>query len=84
MTNVNYEKSQTKMALIFLTIPLTLYLYVKLFGHKESEKLERMLVEAKSDWNNTQGWFKKNYGRLVKTMIVILAALLLLLLVCVS
>lgn len=65
-----------------ITIPLTLYLYVKLFGHKESEKLERMLVEAKSDWEATKRWFRRNYGRLVKTMLILLT-LLLLLFVCV-
>ena len=62
-----------------ITIPLTLYLYVKLFGHKESEKLERMLVEAKSDWEATKRWFKRNYPRMVKTMIVVLLTLLILL-----
>ena len=66
-----------------ITIPLTLYLYVKLFGHKESEKLERMLVEAKQDWEATKRWFRRNYGRLVKTLLILLTSLLLLLLVCV-
>ena len=62
-----------------ITIPLTLYLYVKLFGHKESEKLERMLVEAKQDWEATKRWFKRNYPRMVKTMVVVLLTLLILL-----
>ncbi len=62
-----------------ITVPLTLYLYVKLFGHKESEKLELMLVEARKDWNNTRAWFKRNYPRMVKTMIVVLLTLLILL-----
>ena len=64
-----------------ITIPLTLYLYVKLFGHKESEKLEAMVVEAKSDWEATKRWFRRNYGRLVKTLIVVLTCLLLFLFV---
>ena len=64
-----------------ITIPLTLYLYVKLFGHKESEKLEAMVLEAHKDWNNTRGWFLRNYSRLVKTMIVVLTCLLLFLFV---
>lgn len=66
-----------------ITIPLTLYLYVKLFGHKESEKLERMLVEARRDWEATKRWFKRNYYKLIKTMIIVLLTLLILLLVCV-
>ena len=61
-----------------ITIPLTLYLYVKLFG-SGNEKLERMLVEARSDWESTKRWFKRNYPRMVKTMIVVLLTLLLLL-----
>ena len=62
-----------------ITVPLTLYLYVRLFGHKESEKLERMLVEARKDWEATKRWFKRNYPRMVKTMIVVLLTLLILL-----
>ena len=62
-----------------ITIPITLVIYVKLFGHKESEKLERMLVEAKQDWEATKRWFRRNYPRMVKTMIVVLLTLLILL-----
>ena len=61
-----------------ITVPLTLYLYVKLFG-SGNEKLERMLVEAKQDWENTKRWFRRNYPRMVKTMIVVLLTLLILL-----
>ena len=63
-----------------ITVPLTLFIYVKWVGHSDP-KLERLMVEAKQDWEATKRWFRRNYGKLVKTMIVILAALLLLLLV---
>ena len=62
-----------------ITVPLTILVYVKLFGHKEEEKLERMLVEAKQDWEATKRWFRRNYPRMVKTMIVVLLTLLILL-----
>ena len=61
-----------------ITVPLTLYLYVKLFG-SGNEKLERMLVEARRDWEATKRWFKRNYPRMVKTLIVVLLTLLILL-----
>ena len=61
-----------------ITIPLTLYLYVKLFGHGDP-KLEAMVVEAKNDWEATKRWFKRNYPRMVKTLIVVLLTLLILL-----
>ena len=61
-----------------ITVPLTILLYVKLFGHSDP-KLERLVVEAKSDWENTKRWFKRNYPRMVKTMIVVLLTLLILL-----
>ena len=61
-----------------ITIPLTLLIYVKWVGHSDP-KLERLMVEARKDWNNTRGWFRRNYGRLVKTMIVVLLTLLILL-----
>ena len=61
-----------------ITIPLTLYLYVKLFG-KGNEKLEAMVNEARRDWEATKRWFKRNYPRMVKTMIVVLLTLLILL-----
>ena len=63
-----------------ITIPLTLFIYVKLFGHG-NEKLEHMLVEARSDWEATKRWFRRNYGRLVKTCLILLLALLLFLFV---
>ena len=61
-----------------ITIPLTLYLYVKLFG-SGNEKLERLLVEARRDWEATKRLFKRNYPRMVKTLIVVLLTLLILL-----
>ena len=61
-----------------ITVPLTILVYVKLFG-SGNEKLERMLVEAKSDWEATKRWFRRNYPRMVKTLIVVLLTLLILL-----
>ena len=61
-----------------ITIPLTLFIYVKLFGHKESDKLELMLAEAHKDWESTKTWFRRNYPRMVKTMIIVLLTLLIL------
>lgn len=61
-----------------ITIPLTLLIYVKWVGHSDP-KLEAMVVEARSDWNNVKAWCKRNYPRMVKTMIVVLLTLLLLL-----
>ena len=61
-----------------ITVPLTLYLYVKLFG-SGNEKLEHMLVEARQDWEATKRWFKRNYYKFVQTMIVVLLTLLILL-----
>ena len=58
-----------------ITIPITLFIYVKWVGHGDP-KLEAMVVEAKQDWNNTRAWFRRNYGRLVKTLIVMLVILL--------
>lgn len=63
-----------------ITIPLTLYLYVKLFGHSDP-KFEHMLVEAKSDWEATKRWFRRNYPRMVKTLIVVLVTMLLLVMI---
>ena len=64
-----------------ITLSLTLYLYIWWRGNKGdavSSQLQLMVVEAKQDWNNTKAWFRRNYGRLVKTMIVILTTLILL------
>ena len=61
-----------------ITVPLTILVYVKLFG-SGNDKLERMLVEARRDWESTKRWFKRNYPRMVKTMIVVLLTLLILL-----
>ena len=58
-----------------ITIPLTLFIYVKWRGHSD-ERLEAMVVEARGDWQRTKAWFNKNYGRLIKTMIIILTTLL--------
>ena len=60
-----------------ITIPLTLWIYVKWRGHSDP-KLEAMVIEAKQDWDNTKRWFKRNYGRLIKTMILLLTATILL------
>ena len=68
-----------------ITIPLTMLVYVKLFGHREEDKLQCMVNEARGDWDktkthlvaiyrNTKTWFKRNYGKLVRTLIVILVA----------
>ena len=57
-----------------LTIPLTLWIYIR-WRNKEdtvSNELQNMLVEAKQDWNNTVAWFRRNHGKLVKTMIIVL------------
>ena len=67
-----------------ITIPLTMLVYVKWRGHSD-EKLEAMVIEAKQDWDNTKThlvaiyrntkrWFKRNHGKLVRTLIVILVA----------
>ena len=60
-----------------ITVPLTILVYVKLFG-SGNEKLERMLVEAKQDWEATKRWFRRNYSKLIKTMIIVLLTLLIL------
>ena len=68
-----------------ITIPLTMLVYVKLFGHREEDKLQCMVNEARGDWDKTKThlvaiyrktktWFKRNYGKLVRTLIVILVA----------
>ena len=61
-----------------ITIPLTLLIYVKWVGHGDP-KLEAMVAEARRDWETTKRWFKRNYPRMVKTMIVVLLTLLILL-----
>ena len=59
-------------------------------GQLQCEKLEAMVVEAHKDWNKTKThlvaiyrktcqWFKRNYHRLIKTLIVVLITILLLL-----
>ena len=66
-----------------LTIPLTLFIYIR-WRNKEdtvSNQLQCMLVEAHKDWEATKRWFKRNYPRMVKTMIVVLLTLLILLLI---
>ena len=60
-----------------ITIPLTLFIYVKWVGHSDP-KFEHMLVEARKDWEATKRWFRRNYPRMVKTMIVLLATLVIL------
>ena len=68
-----------------ITIPLTMLVYVKLFGHREEDKLQLLMAEARGDWDKTKThlvaiyrktktWFKRNYGKLVRTLIVILVA----------
>ena len=61
-----------------ITIPLTLFIYVKWVGHSDP-KLEAMVIEAKQDWYNTKQWMRRNYNKLVRTMIVLLGATLLIL-----
>ena len=63
-----------------LTIPLTLWIYIR-WRNKEdtvSNELQNMLAEAHRDWNNTKAWFKRNYGKLIKTMIILLVTMILL------
>ena len=59
-----------------ITIPLTLFIYVKWVGHGDP-KLEAMVIEAKQDWNNTRAWFHNHYYKLVRTLIVVLMTTLL-------
>jgi hypothetical protein len=66
-----------------ITVPLTLFIYVKWVGHSDP-KFEHMLNEARGDWQNTKTWFNKNYGRLVKTFIILLVTMILLGLLLVS
>ena len=64
-----------------ITIPLTLWIYIR-WRNKEdtvSNQLQCMVNEAHKDWEATKRWFKRNHGRLVKTMIVVLLTLLILL-----
>ena len=63
-----------------ITVPLTLFIYVKWVGHSDP-KLEVMVAEAHKDWEATKRWFRRNYPRMVKTMIVVLLTLLILLLI---
>ena len=63
-----------------LTIPLTLLIYYRWKGHID-EKLERMVIEARKDWEATKRWFRRNRGKLVKTMIILLGTMLLLMLI---
>lgn len=59
-----------------ITIPLTLFIYVKWRGHSD-EKLEALIVEAKGDWHNTKQWMRRNYYKLIRTFIVVLVTMLL-------
>ena len=58
-----------------ITIPLTLFIYVKWRGHSD-ERLEAMVLEARGDWEATKRWLKRNYNRLIKTLIITLATIL--------
>ena len=60
-----------------ITIPLTLYLYIRWRGHSD-ERLEAMVIEAKQDWYNTKQWMRRNHHKIIKTMIIILASILIL------
>lgn len=64
-----------------ITIPLTMWIYIRWRskGDTVSNELQNMLLEAKQDWNKTKMWIRRNHGKLVKTMIVILLTLLILL-----
>ena len=70
-----------------ITIPLTLFIYMRVFGHGnkdtasgqlQREKLEAMVIEARGDWEATKGWMRRNYSRLIKTFIIILTTILIL------
>ena len=64
-----------------ITIPLTLFIYVKWRGGKGdavSSQLQRVVVEAKQDWNKTKMWMRNHYHKIIKTMIIILTSILLL------
>lgn len=58
-----------------ITIPLTLYIYVKLFG-RGNEKLERMLNEARTDWSNTKVWMRRNYYKIGRTLTIIIVTII--------
>ena len=63
-----------------LTIPLTMWIYIR-WRNKEdtiSDQLQLMLAEARKDWDNTVGWFRRNYSKIIKTLIVLLGTMLLL------
>ena len=69
-----------------ITIPLTLLIYMRVFGHGnkdtasgqlQREKLEAMVLEARGDWQRTKTWFHNHYHKIIKTLIIILATILL-------
>ena len=37
-----------------------------------------MVVEARGDWQRTKVWFRRNYYKIIKTFIVVLASILIL------
>ena len=59
-----------------ITIPLTLFIYVKWVGHGDP-KLEAMVLEARGDWQRTCQWFHNHYYKIIKTLIIILTTILL-------
>ena len=58
-----------------ITIPLTLYLYIRWRGHSD-ERLEAMVLEARGDWQRTCQWMRRNYYKIIKTLIRILVTIL--------
>lgn len=63
-----------------ITIPLTIYLYIRWRGGKGdavSSQLQDMVIEARGDWQRTKAWFRRNYSKIIKTLIISLATILL-------
>ena len=61
-----------------LTIPLTMWIYIRWCNKEDtiSNQLQLMLAEARKDWDNTVGWMRRNYSKIIKTLIIILTTLL--------
>ena len=61
-----------------LTIPLTMWIYIRWCNKEDtiSDQLQLMLAEARKDWDNTVGWMRRNYSKIIKTLIIILTTLL--------
>ena len=62
-----------------ITIPLTLWIYIRWRGNKGdavSSQLQRVVVEARGDWQRTKQWMRRNYNKIIKTLIIILTTIL--------